>query len=235
MAAHVSAEPMMWLMAPSTALAPFQLVAPPPPRVAPLPVNVNTAVFAVIVRFAVCAIIAVDPVVSVIALAPSVSVFVPVLIVRLAHEHVCPFVFNVPAVNVIAPVNVVPALCISVKSDLLMVMEAAERATSTVTVAAVPELESKVTVSPATGTVSPPAPPVVADQCAVSLVLPVPPTQNLLAIFIPRKVMVANIFREGRQLKVGQTVVPVVAIDVVDYFRPVELPAQMVFHKLPVL
>ena len=66
-----------------------------------------------------------------------------------------------------------------------MVMEAADRATSTVTVAVVPELVSKSTLSPTIGTVSPPAPPVVADQCAVSLVLPVPPTQNLAAIRQP--------------------------------------------------
>jgi len=164
-----------------TRLSPFQFVTLVETKF-PL-VVVMVAVFAVIVRVPLAQFTASPAIVSVIALAPIVSVRVfefddendP-------HEHVCPFVFNVPAVNVIAPVSVVPALCIRVRSDLLMVMDVADRATSMVTVAAVPELESKVTVSPATGTVWPPAPPVVADQWAVSLVLPVPSTQNLLAM-----------------------------------------------------
>ena len=179
--------------------------APPPMRAAPEPLNtidipfqfrlppLNRALAPDIVRVAVLAGVdrlvgvlvsqLVPPAVIVIALAPSVRVRVfEFELENDPHEHVCPLVFSVPVVNVIAPVSVVPALCRSVRSDLLMVMEAADRATSTVTVAAVPELESKVTLSPATGTVSPPAPPVVADQWAVSLVFPVPSTQNLLAM-----------------------------------------------------
>src|SRR3989344_4607921 len=169
-------------------LVPLQFFFPSPPEPV-FPVRVITAVLAVIVTFDAepdteRAAVA-DPVNdSAIADAPKVTARTPdpAGIDSCPHEQVCPFVFNVPAVNVIAPVNVVPALCRSVRSDLLMVMEAAERATSTVTVAVVPELESKSTVSPATGTVWPPAPPVVADQCAVSLVLPVPPTQKRLAM-----------------------------------------------------
>src|SRR3989344_2981202 len=145
--------------------------APPPMRAAPEPLNTIDIPF----QFRL------PPLNR--ALAPSVRVRVfEFELENDPHDHVCPLVFSVPVVNVIAPVSVVPALCRSVRSDLLMVMEAADRATSTVTVAAVPELESKSTVSPATGTVSPPAPPVVAAQCAVSLVLPVPPTQKRLAM-----------------------------------------------------
>src|SRR3989338_3804815 len=175
---------MMGVPAPViTTLMPFQFLSP---RIQPeVPVSVTVAVLAVTVRFVeVRASQAPSPVAETeIALAPNVNVrAVDPDVLRLSHEHVCPLVFSVPVVNVILPVNVVPALCRSVRSDLLMVMEAADRATSTVTVAAVPELESKVTLSPATGTVSPPAPPVVADQWAVSPVLPVPSTQNLLAM-----------------------------------------------------
>ena len=149
---------------------------------APVSVIVEVLAFKIMPLAAVPKFQATPVPVIVIALAPNVTVFVPEGAENDPHEHVCPFVFNVPAVNVIAPVSVVPALCRSVRSDLLMVIEAAERATSTVTVAAVPELESKVTLSPATGTVSRPAPPVVAAQWAVSLVFPVPSTQNLLAM-----------------------------------------------------
>lgn len=53
----------------------------------------------------------------------------------------------------------------------------------TVTVPA-PELPSNVTLSAEVGTVCPPAPPVVAAQCVVSLAsqVPVPPTQKRAAI-----------------------------------------------------
>ena len=132
---------------------PFQLIEAPP-MVCPAPVIVTVAVFAVTVK-PVTAPVQVPPAeVIVIWLAPIVSVRVFELFDENdPHEHVCPLVFNVPVVSVIAPVRVVPALWVSVKSDLLMVMEAAERATSTVTVAAVPEFASKSTLSPAIGTV----------------------------------------------------------------------------------
>ncbi|WP_032900958.1 hypothetical protein ACSGFO_24970 [Mesorhizobium sp. WSM4083] len=50
-----------------------------------------------------------------------------------------------------------------------------------------PELALKVTVSDVPGTEAPPAPPVVADQCVVSLAFhsPVPPTQKRFAIDQP--------------------------------------------------
>ncbi|HLP14555.1 MAG TPA: hypothetical protein VK177_21670 [Flavobacteriales bacterium] len=44
-----------------------------------------------------------------------------------------------------------------------------------------PELASKMALSAATGTLAPPAPPVVADQWFTSDQLPVPPTQNRFA------------------------------------------------------
>lgn len=98
------------------------------------------------------------------------------------HEHVCPFVFSVPAVNVIAPTTVEPtSRCVSVRSDLLIVIEFAFAPTvAIVTVAAAPEFESNVTSSADVGTDAPPAPPDVADQCVVVAAsqVPLPPTQK---------------------------------------------------------
>ena len=46
--------------------------------------------------------------------------------------------------------------------------------------------------------------------------------------------MAEDIFREGGQLKIGNTVISVFTIDVVDYFRLGQFSTQMLFHKLPV-
>lgn len=105
----------------ATTLRPFQLVFPR--NVAPAPDIVSTAVFVVIVRFVAMTSHEAEAPVTVIALAPIVSVRVFELEeLSDPHEHVCPFVFNVPAVNVTAPLTVEPAECVNVKSDLLIVI-----------------------------------------------------------------------------------------------------------------
>jgi hypothetical protein len=115
--------------------------------------------------------------------APSVSVRVLELLDdNDPHDSVCPLVFRVPVVRVTAPTTVVPELSSSVMSDLFIVMVLALAATSIVTVAAAPELESKVTSSEEVGTAAPELPPEVVDQWAVLLQLPVPEIQNLAAI-----------------------------------------------------
>jgi hypothetical protein len=85
--------------------------------------------------------------------------------VKVPHVHICPFVFNVPVVRVIDPVTFIAALQRRVKSDLFIVV-ALEFAVLPVivTVAEVPELLSKVTVSETVGTEAPEAPPEVAAQ-----------------------------------------------------------------------
>jgi hypothetical protein len=93
----------------------------------------------------------------------------------------------VPAVSVNVPANVqsvgLPAKD-RLMSDLSIVVLNETADASTVTVAAVPELASKVTVSTFTGADAPGAPPVVADQFAVLELsqVPEPPTQNLAAM-----------------------------------------------------
>ena len=51
---------------------------------------------------------------------------------------------------------------------------------------------------------------------------------------MPLEVMAADIFRESRQLQVGQAVIGIVAIDMMDYFATVQFPAQVLFHNFAV-
>jgi hypothetical protein len=95
------------------------------------------------------------------------------------------FKFIAPAVNVNAPPNVNDAPRVNVTVEVLKVTDVATAPTAVVQVP-VPELESKVTVSAATGAEAPDAPPEVEAQFAVLLAshVPVPPTQNLFAIIV---------------------------------------------------
>lgn len=123
---------------------------------------------------------------KVMALAPSVIVRVLEFAeLRLPHEQVWPLVLRVPVVRVTAPTTVEPTVCVRVRSLLLIVMELALAAAVIVTVAAAPLLASKVTSSAEVGTAAPPAPPEDVDQFVVVTAsqLPVPPTQNLAAIY----------------------------------------------------
>jgi hypothetical protein len=73
-------------------------------------------------------------------------------------------VFRVPVLKVTAPTTVKVLLQVRVRSDLLMVRVLALAATSMVTVADVPELESNVTWSEEVGVTLAAAPPEVSDQ-----------------------------------------------------------------------
>lgn len=126
-------------------------------------------------------------VVTVKAEAPSVTTFVlpEPASVKDAQEKDCPAELNVPVVRVMALVTVKVFNRVSDRSDLLIVTDDATAGfVLTVTVAVVPELLSKLTVSDDVGTDAPLEPPDVADQCDVSEAsqVPVPPTQYLLAI-----------------------------------------------------
>lgn len=121
------------------------------------------------------------PPLIVIADPPNVCVLVAPPVFREAnvpHAHVCPFVLSVPAFSVTAPDTADPAECVSVKSDLFTVIDAAAPPVANVTVAAVPEFASNVTVSTEVGLPDrPPVPPEVVAQCRESVVpshVPVP-------------------------------------------------------------
>src|SRR3990167_9484992 len=113
--ANVVAPPLLgditWAPAPLiTRDIPLKLLDPEA-NVAVVPVSVTVAVLAVIVKLETVTRKAVCVVVRVIAEAPIVSVRAfEFELENDPHWHACPFVFNVPAVNVTAPVNVVPAL-----------------------------------------------------------------------------------------------------------------------------
>ena len=96
------------------------------------------------------------------------------------------FKFNAPNVNVKLPncVRFAPSVKLRVELFSVVVVQVAPAAVVQVPV---PDAESNITVSAATGAEAPLAPPVVADQLAVLLAsqVPVPPTQYLVAIFYP--------------------------------------------------
>jgi hypothetical protein len=101
---------------------------------------------------------------------------------------VCVFNVSVPAVSVSVPVQSVGLPDNErLMSALLTVVTDDVAVAATVTIAAVPELASKVAVSALVGAEAPAAPPVVADQFAVELAsqVPEPPTQKRFAIFLP--------------------------------------------------
>jgi hypothetical protein len=149
---------------------------------------VIVAVLVVTVRFVMVPQFQAAPVpVIVIAEAPKVRVRALALDeLRDPHEQVCPLVLRVPVVRVAPPTTVEPTnRWVRVKSDLLTVIVLAfAPAVAIVTVAAVPELASKVTSSDDVGTAAPPPPPEVVDQWVVVVLsqVPVPPTQNRAAI-----------------------------------------------------
>jgi hypothetical protein len=97
--------------------------------------------------------------------------------------RVNPFKFNVPVVKVKVPAAVHSVGLPDnnkVMSDLLIVVLKDTAVDVTVTVAAVPELASKVTVSALVGSKRVATPPVVIANCVfpVPLQVPVPPTQK---------------------------------------------------------
>jgi len=101
--------------------------------------------------------------------------------------NVLPLRFIAPVVSVKVPAEVQSVGLPDrdrTMSDLLTVVLDEAAVDATVTVAAVPELESKVAVSAVVGADAPDAPPVVADQFAVLELsqVPEPPTQNRAAI-----------------------------------------------------
>jgi hypothetical protein len=75
---------------------------------------------------------------------------------------------------------------VKVKVEVLTVA-IAQTAPLAVVQVPVPDAESNITVSAATGAEAPAAPPVVADQLVVleASQVPLPPTQYLVAIYIP--------------------------------------------------
>jgi hypothetical protein len=100
---------------------------------------------------------------------------------------VCVFNVSVPAVNASVPVQSVGLPDNErLMSALLTVVLDDVAVAATVTIAAVPELASKVAVSALVGAVAPGIPPDVADQLRMLKLShgPEPPTQNLAAIFL---------------------------------------------------
>jgi hypothetical protein len=89
-----------------------------------------------------------------------------------------------PAVNVVVPANVTLPDNEMLMSDLLMTQVVQAAVDATVTVAAVPLLLSKLTVSPVIGGPKPPGPPVNKAQFVVLELfqVPEPPTQKYVAI-----------------------------------------------------
>jgi len=118
----------------------------------------------------------------------NVSVFVPVAVMNVGVVSVLPARSILPLVNVTeVTASVGLPDRVSVMSDLFTVVVDEVAVAATVTAAEVPELLSNVTTSADVGADAPAVPPVVADQCVVEEPshVPEPPTQNLLAIFIP--------------------------------------------------
>ncbi|TAK89617.1 hypothetical protein EPO04_00720 [Patescibacteria group bacterium] len=146
---------------------PLVLKPEPPNQVEVAPFRVTVDVLVVTVRLVNVLVSQAVPVeVSVMAELPIVNVRALLLEdISLPQLQVWPFAFRVPVVSVTAPTTVEPALCSKVRSDLFIVMVLALAvAPVIVTVAAVPELLSKVTSSEDVGTDAPLEPPVVADQ-----------------------------------------------------------------------
>jgi hypothetical protein len=115
-----------------------------------------------------------------IADAPRLIVLVLLLLeLSIPQVQFWPFVLRVPVVTVTVLATVITAFSSRVRSLLFMVTADTLAAAVTVTVAAVPLLVSKVTVSAEVGAATEAAPPeVVAKWLVVPSQLPVPPTQK---------------------------------------------------------
>jgi hypothetical protein len=126
-------------------------------------------------------------------LAPRLSARILVLLeLKLPVDNTNPFKFNVPSVSVQMPAavhsvvfpdndKVISALLIVVLKDTAVAVH--------VTVVAVPELASKVTMSTLVGSKRVATPPDVTANCVfpVPLQVPVPPTQKYEAMIIPQQ------------------------------------------------
>lgn len=139
-------------------------------------------------------IVPVEPVITILPVPKSIVRALLLLEETVAQVKTYVLRVKVPVVSVNAPAKVQDPDRLKLMSDLLTVQEAHVAVAATVTNAAVPLFASNMAASALVGADAPAAPPDVADQLAVEVSshVPVPPTQNLLAMIYNLRLNLAS-------------------------------------------